>query len=127
MIYKPANKNNIYSIITRSLAVIFILFVIPVYSFAEIQAERFNIDHFNIKGNTLLKPVETDAALKPFIGEERSYVDIKRATEALMECYRSRGYNVVWVDAPEQDLSAGVVTLNVIEAHIGKKIGRAHV
>lgn len=96
------------------------LLLTPVFSFAQTQTEHFNIDRFKIEGNTLLKPDEIDAVLKPFIGKHREYGDVQRAIEALRQRYRSRGFSVVWVIAPEQELGQGVVTLQVIEAKIGK-------
>lgn len=89
-------------------------------SFAQTQTERFDIDRFNIEGNTLLKPDEIDTVLKPFNGKQREYSDVQHAIEALMQHYRSRGFSAVWVAAPEQELDQGVVTLQVIEARIGK-------
>ena len=89
-------------------------------SFAQTQTERFDIDRFNIEGNTLLKPDEIEVLLKPFTGKHREYGDVQRAIEALRQRYRTGGFSVVWVVAPEQDLDRGVVTLQVIEARIGK-------
>lgn len=84
------------------------------------QTEHFDIDHFKIEGNTLLKPDEIEAVLKPYTGKQREYGDVKRAIEALRQHYRSAGFSAAWVIAPEQDLDRGVVTLRVIEARIGK-------
>jgi hemolysin activation/secretion protein len=96
-----------------------LLLLTSAFSFAQTQTERFDIDRFNIEGNTLLKPDEIEAALKPFTGNQREYGDVQRAIEALRQRYRTRGFSVVWVVAPEQDLDRGVVTLRVIEARIG--------
>jgi hemolysin activation/secretion protein len=89
-------------------------------SFAQTQMVRFNIDRFKIEGNTLLKPHEIEAVLKPFTGIQREFGDVQRASEALRQHYRGKGFSVVWVVAPEQDLDRGVVTLRVIEGRIGK-------
>lgn len=89
-------------------------------SFAQTQTERFDIDHIFVSGNTLLKPDEIEVTLKAFTGKQREYADIQRAIEALNQMYRSRGFSVVWVVAPEQNLSTGVVMLRVIEAQLGK-------
>lgn len=89
-------------------------------AFAQAQIERFDIDHIYVRGNTLLKPDEIEATLKPFTGKQRESGDVQRAIEALSQRYRRAGFSVVWIVAPEQDLSTGVVTLRVIEAQLGK-------
>ncbi|MHB8092257.1 MAG: ShlB/FhaC/HecB family hemolysin secretion/activation protein [Syntrophales bacterium] len=104
----------------RCMGLAVVLLLISALSFAQTQAERFDIDRFQIEGNTLLKSDEIEAVLKPFTGKQREYGDVQRAIEALRQRYRTRGFSVVWVVAPEQDLDRGVVTLRVIEARIGK-------
>jgi hemolysin activation/secretion protein len=42
------------------------------------------------------------------------------ALEALEAAYRERGYNVVTVELPEQELNGGVVQLRVVETKIGR-------
>jgi hemolysin activation/secretion protein len=104
----------------RSMGLVVALLLTSTFSFAQTQTVRFDIDGFEIEGNTLLKPDEIFAVLKPFTGKQREYGDVKRAIEALRQRYRTEGFSVVWVVAPEQDLDRGVVTLQVIEARIGK-------
>jgi len=96
------------------------LLLTSAHSFAQTQAERFDIDHFRIEGNTLLQPDEIEAVLEPYTGKLREYGDVRRAIEALRQRYRAAGFSVVWVVAPEQDLDRGVVTLRVVEARVGK-------
>ena len=96
------------------------LLLVSGFSLAQTQAERFDIDRFEVEGNTLLERDDIDATLQPFIGKQREYGDLQRAIESLRQRYRSGGFGVVWVVAPEQDLDHGVVTLRVIEARIGK-------
>lgn len=104
----------------RRMGLALALLLTSALSFAQTQAERFDVDRFNIEGNTLLKPHEIDAVLKPFTGKQREYGDVQRAIEALRQRYRTEGFSMVWVVALEQDLDRGVVTLRVIEARIGK-------
>lgn len=87
---------------------------------AQAASESFDIDRFRIEGNTLLKSEELDAVVQPFTGKGRVYGDVKGAIEALRQNYTARGYSVVWVVAPEQDLDKGFVTLQVIEGRVGK-------
>ncbi len=61
-----------------------------------------------------------DRLLNPFKGEKRSFTDIQLALEALEGAYRSAGYSAVHVVTPEQELTDGTVTLQVIETVIGK-------
>ena len=82
--------------------------------------ERFNISAFRIEGNTLLAIADVDNLVTPFTGEKRVYGDIQRALEAVESAYRAAGYNTVQVFVPEQELSEGIVKLQVTEAVIGK-------
>lgn len=104
----------------RCIGLAMALLLVSALSFAQTQTVRFDIDRFQIVGNTLLEPDEIEAVLKPFTGKLREYGDVKRAIEALRQRYLTEGFRVVWVVAPEQDLDRGVVTLRVIEARIGK-------
>lgn len=104
----------------RCMGLAVALLLTPALSLAQAQTERFDIERFSIEGNTLLKPDEIEAVLKPFTGKHREYGDVQRAIEALRQRYRTGGFSAVWVVAPEQDLDRGVVTLRVVEARIGK-------
>ena len=83
---------------------------------------RFQISRFEVAGNTLLAQQEVDAAVAPFAGPGRDFSDVQRALEALEAVYRDKGYNVVSVQLPEQELNGGVVRLNVVQAKIGKVV-----
>ncbi|MCF8052483.1 MAG: hypothetical protein K9L59_14670 [Desulfobacterales bacterium] len=114
------NRGDLPSIIRSTGLAVVLLVLASALSFAQTETVRFDIDRFAIKGNTLIDPAEIEAVLKPFTGKQREYGDVQRAIEALRERYRTKGFNVVWVGAPGQDLGQGVVTLQVIEARIGK-------
>ncbi|MGZ3185074.1 MAG: ShlB/FhaC/HecB family hemolysin secretion/activation protein [Telluria sp.] len=81
---------------------------------------RFEVNRFDVSGNTLLTQAEVDAAVAPYIGKDRDFGDVQRALEALEQVYHSRGYNVVAVELPEQELSNGVVRFVVVQTRIGK-------
>lgn len=84
------------------------------------QDERFDIVRFQIEGNTLLPEAEAQAAVAPLAGAKRVYGDIQKALEALERAYRAAGYSTVQVYVPEQELTSGVVRLQVTEGVIGK-------
>lgn len=81
---------------------------------------RFDITRFEVEGNTLLAAPAVDQLLTPYAGKNRDFGDVQRALEALEGAYRQRGFNVVQVVLPEQELNQGVVHLKVIESRIGK-------
>lgn len=81
---------------------------------------RFEISRFEVSGNTLLSAAEVDGAVAPFTGKARDFGDVQRALEALEALYHARGYNVVTVQLPEQELEGGVVRLQVLQTRIGR-------
>jgi hemolysin activation/secretion protein len=83
-----------------------------------VESERFDIDRYQIEGNSLLSADEIQTLVQPFVGKQREYGDVQRALEALEIRYRERGYSAVQVYVPEQELGKGVVTLKVIEASV---------
>jgi hemolysin activation/secretion protein len=87
---------------------------------AAVPTPRFEILRFDVSGNTLLKAEEVETAVSPYTGKQRDFADIQRALETLEEVYRERGYGMVQVILPEQDITRGVVQLRVTEPKIGK-------
>ncbi len=81
---------------------------------------QFDIRHFEIQGSRMLAQDEAHALLAPYAGKQKNFADIMDALQALESAYHARGYKLVRIDLPEQDLSRGVVSLEVIETRIGK-------
>lgn len=84
------------------------------------QDQKFDIQRFDIRGNTLLPPGQAEALVAPFAGKGRVYGDVQKALEALENAYRAKGYGTVNVHVPEQEITSGVIRLDVTEAVIGK-------
>lgn len=80
---------------------------------------RFEITRFEVEGNTLLSPEAMRALLAPYAGKSRDFGHVQRALEALETAYHQRGYKLVQVVLPEQELNQGVVRLRVVETRIG--------
>ncbi len=81
---------------------------------------RFEISRFAVEGNTLLPAQDIEKLLTPYAGKDRNFGHVQMALEALEAAYHARGYNVVQVGLPEQELNQGVVKLQVVETKIGK-------
>ena len=85
-----------------------------------IPPPRFDINRFDVTGNTLVPAAEVDSLLTPFTGSDKDFSDIQRALEALEQAYRDRGFGVVQVLLPEQDITRGVVQFRVVQPRIGR-------
>ncbi|WP_193315641.1 ShlB/FhaC/HecB family hemolysin secretion/activation protein [Janthinobacterium aquaticum] len=81
---------------------------------------RFAISRYEVTGDTLLGPQLLQALSAPYTGPARDFGDIERALEAVQNAYRERGYSMVLVSLPEQELEQGVVRLAVRELTVGK-------
>ncbi len=86
------------------------------------QDERFDIVRFQVVGNTLLPDAEVQRLVAPLTGTQRVYGDIQKALEALEGAYRAAGFSTVQVYVPEQELTIGIVRLDVIEGVLGKVV-----
>jgi hemolysin activation/secretion protein len=104
------------------------LFAICLITAAPVHAEvapgdpigTFNIARFEVEGNTLLDAQAVQNLVAGFAGKDRSFSYVERAIDALEGAYRKRGFGLVKVILPEQELSEGVVHLKVVESRIGK-------
>lgn len=73
------------------------------------------IREFRFAGNTLLSSEQLAASVVDFFDRELDFSGLQRVADAIAAAYREAGW-IVRVYLPEQDISAGVVTLQVIEA-----------
>ena len=87
---------------------------------AEIPTPRFDIVRFDVTGNTLLPAAEIERQVGPYTGKNRDFSDIQRALEALEQVYRDRGYGIVQVILPEQDIARGTVQFRVLQPRVGR-------
>jgi hemolysin activation/secretion protein len=87
---------------------------------AAAPALRFDIQRYQVDGNTLLKPADIARIVAPYTGKQKDFSDIQRALEVLEIAYRDLGYGTVQVLLPEQNIASGVVMLNVIEPRLGR-------
>ena len=81
---------------------------------------RFNIDAYDVDGNTLLDNTAVESAVYPYMGPDRVRDDVAAARDALEKAYRAQGFATVVVEVPKQDARSGVVRLHVVEIPVGR-------
>jgi hemolysin activation/secretion protein len=86
------------------------------------DAPRFDVNRYQVEGNSILPASEVEQTLAPFTGKGCDFATLQQAVEALELRYRDRGYHAVKVLLPEQELQGGVVRLTVLEVRIGTVI-----
>lgn len=79
---------------------------------------RFDVWEFQVEGASLLPRTSVENVVYPFLGSNKSLVDVEAAKRALEQAYREAGYAAVLVNIPEQDASTGVIRLRVVESKI---------
>ena len=87
---------------------------------ATAQDASFDVVRFQIEGNSILSAERAQELVAPFVGQRRNYGDVQKALEALEGEFRRLGYGTVQVYVPEQELTTGVVRLQVSEGVVGK-------
>lgn len=84
------------------------------------QAREVEVLEYIVRGNTVLDARSIERAVSPFLGPGRSLKDIEGARDALLAVYQAKGYQSVYVDLPEQQVTAGLVLLQVNETRVGR-------
>ena len=74
-----------------------------------------NVKSFQLSGHRLLSAEELMPALAEFVGRTLDFAGLQRATDAVAAAYRESGW-LARVYLPEQDISEGTITLQVVEA-----------
>ncbi len=73
---------------------------------------------FRFAGNKLVGTRVLQKAVAPFVGKALDFEGLQRTTDAVAAAYRKAG-RLARVYLPEQDISEGTITLQVVEARFG--------
>jgi len=84
------------------------------------SVRKVDIAEYIVRGNTVLDERAIEKAVTPFLGPERTLKDVEAARDALLAAYQAAGYQSVYVDLPEQQVTQGVVFLQVNETRVGR-------
>ena len=79
---------------------------------------RFVVKRFVFVGNNQVQNDELQRVVVDLINKPITFADLQRASDALAEYYREQGW-LVRVVLPQQDITEGTVTFNIVEAKLG--------
>lgn len=82
---------------------------------------HFEVEHYQIAGNTILPPSALGAALtnaNGAFGTNVTFAGVRSALTALQQAYRARGYVTVSVGLPQQKLTNATVKMQVTEGKL---------
>ena len=80
---------------------------------------QISVQAFQIQGNTLISTADLQAVLSPWLNQTLGFADLQKAAEALAAEYRRQGW-LARPQLPAQDVSQGVVTIEIIEGKLGQ-------
>lgn len=81
-------------------------------------ARRITVKSFVFAGNTLLASEQLASAVAPFLDRPLDFSELQKAAAAVAQTYRREGW-VVRSYLPSQDITEGIVTIQVVEAVFG--------
>ncbi|WP_434027778.1 ShlB/FhaC/HecB family hemolysin secretion/activation protein [[Pseudomonas] boreopolis] len=84
------------------------------------DTRKVTINEYIVRGNSVLDARSIERAVTPYLGPGRTLEDVEAARAALQAAYQERGYQSVYVDLPEQQVTGGVVFLQVTETRLGQ-------
>jgi hemolysin activation/secretion protein len=87
---------------------------------AETTEKSFPVLEYRVEGNTLMRTIDIERAVYPYLGEGKTIKDVEAARLNLEKLYHERGYQTVLVNIPPQEVGSGVVRLTVLEAPVGQ-------
>lgn len=77
------------------------------------------VQRFEFRGNRLLRTEALNAVVAPWLSRPLDFADLQRAVAAVGEAYRAQGW-VARAYLPEQEVNAGSVTVQLVEAVMGR-------
>jgi hemolysin activation/secretion protein len=78
------------------------------------------IQEYRVEGTHQLPRLEVEEAVYPFLGPGRTTDDVENARAALEKAYQAKGYQTVGVQIPPQQVTGGIVVLQVVEGKVGR-------
>jgi hemolysin activation/secretion protein len=113
-------KALLKAVVLLFLSIIPVHFILATENAAPQQAASFDLLELRVKGNTLLERKELERTVYGYLGPKKNIEAVEQARSALENLYRTKGYQTVAVDIPEQNVENGVVYLQVVEGKVSR-------
>jgi len=81
---------------------------------------KVNVNGFRITGNKSILETDLQVLLLDNLGKENTFSDLQRASDAISNYYRARGFFVARAYLPQQEIAGGIVEIAVLEGTVGK-------
>ena len=85
----------------------------------EAPEPEFDVFEYRVDGVTALDHSLVERAVYPFLGENKTFVDVDKARLAVETLYRDAGYSAASVSIPEQTVDYKIVRLSVMGGRAG--------
>lgn len=80
---------------------------------------RILVQRFDIVGNSAIGSDELQPLVAPYVGQRLTLLEIYDVADLITRYYRTHGYTLASAYVPEQQVSSGVITFEVIEGKLG--------
>ncbi len=81
---------------------------------------KVKVQRVEVLGSTVFSPQQLEAAVASFIGKEATFEELLAIRSAITQLYVDEGYSTSGAFLPPQDLTDGVVRIQVVEGAIEK-------
>ena len=85
----------------------------------ETGGERFTVSTVHFVGNQRVETTVLQKLIKPYLDSPVSFSELSKALDALTLYYRDEGW-LVRIILPEQDITNGVLVIQILEASLGQ-------
>ena len=84
----------------------------------DVNADKVKVKKFKFDGNSAITNEQLEDLLAPLLNREITIKELKTSLDIVANYYRDRGFLAV-ASLPEQDITEGLVILNIVEAKFG--------
>lgn len=80
----------------------------------------FVLQSLQVKGSSALSAEQLQSVVAPYVGKAVADKELGQIIAALRRAYEQQGLGLVGLGFPAQDVSSGVLTIDVVEPHLGR-------